>query len=149
MNVDKILTKGTAVVCDLDGTLAILNGRNPYDASQCETDTLNEELAEVINYLDLVCGHAVIILTGRSEAYREATEQWLKDKGIRYDKLFMRPGEMQSMPAAEFKEIMLDNDILPDYHVYLAFDDMYQVCDMFRRKGIPCWQVNPDPYKLK
>jgi predicted kinase len=30
-----------ALICDLDGTLAILNGRNPFDASTCEEDKLN------------------------------------------------------------------------------------------------------------
>jgi hypothetical protein len=29
-----------AILCDLDGTLAHLNGRNSYDASSCNEDIL-------------------------------------------------------------------------------------------------------------
>ncbi len=30
-----------AIICDLDGTLCLLNNRNPYDASHCDQDSLN------------------------------------------------------------------------------------------------------------
>jgi len=33
---DRNLT--SAIICDIDGTLAFMNGRNPYDASNCHTD---------------------------------------------------------------------------------------------------------------
>src|SRR6266567_2110776 len=31
-----------AVICDLDGTLALMNGRNVYDAAKCEEDIVNK-----------------------------------------------------------------------------------------------------------
>ena len=37
-----------AIICDLDGTLALLNGRNPYDASTAESDAVNEPVAMVL-----------------------------------------------------------------------------------------------------
>jgi predicted kinase len=37
-----------AIICDLDGTLALMNGRNPFDASKCEEDILNEPVATVL-----------------------------------------------------------------------------------------------------
>ena len=50
-----------AVVCDLDGTLAILNGRNPYVADKCEGDLLNVPVANILlNHKQQ--GHKIILL---------------------------------------------------------------------------------------
>lgn len=38
-----------AVICDLDGTLCLMNGRNPYDASTCQDDLLNAEVMDVLD----------------------------------------------------------------------------------------------------
>ena len=35
------------IICDLDGTLAILNGRNPYDTGLCETDEINKPVMNI------------------------------------------------------------------------------------------------------
>jgi predicted kinase len=35
-----------AIICDLDGTLALHNGRNPYDASTCDEDLVNMPVAD-------------------------------------------------------------------------------------------------------
>jgi len=40
MEQDKALPK--AIICDIDGTLAIIEGRSPFDATLCEQDALNE-----------------------------------------------------------------------------------------------------------
>src|SRR5512135_3110256 len=37
-----------AIICDLDGTLALLNGRSPYDASMCLDDGLNVPIAHIV-----------------------------------------------------------------------------------------------------
>ncbi len=58
-----------AILCDLDGTLALLNGRNPFDASTCDADLLNEPVANVLrNYKQL--GFTIILLSGREDRYK-------------------------------------------------------------------------------
>lgn len=43
-----------AIICDLDGTLALMNGRNPFDASKCDEDEINNPVANVLrNYKKL------------------------------------------------------------------------------------------------
>jgi hypothetical protein len=37
-----------AIIYDLDGTLALLNGRSPYDASLCLDDGLNVSVAHIV-----------------------------------------------------------------------------------------------------
>jgi hypothetical protein len=38
-----------AIICDLDGTLALMNGRNAFDASTCDQDLRIEPVANVLN----------------------------------------------------------------------------------------------------
>ena len=62
-----------AIICDLDGTLALLNGRDPYDASACENDEVN---IPVIGILKSYNRHApfdvfrfanILFVSGREE----------------------------------------------------------------------------------
>ena len=40
-----------AILCDLDGTLALIHNRDPYDAAHCDEDLLNEPVSGVLrNY---------------------------------------------------------------------------------------------------
>lgn len=43
-----------AIICDLDGTLALLNGRSPFDASKCNQDLPNIPVVNMVkNYYQL------------------------------------------------------------------------------------------------
>lgn len=37
-----------AIICDLDGTLALMHNRDPFDASTCDNDDLNEPVANTL-----------------------------------------------------------------------------------------------------
>jgi predicted kinase len=78
-----------AILCDLDGTLAIIHNRSPFDSVRCETDLLNEPIAEILkNYASM--GVKIILMSGRDEAARRPTTNWLAYNRIPYDALFMR-----------------------------------------------------------
>lgn len=47
-----------ALLCDLDGTLALLNGRSPYDASTCDQDLLNLPVAGIVRAYQAL-GHKI------------------------------------------------------------------------------------------
>jgi len=72
------------VICDLDGTLSLMNGRDPYDASTCENDLLNPVVAA------LLIGKDVIFVSGREEKFRDKTIQFLKKYQVRGKAIFMR-----------------------------------------------------------
>ena len=73
-----------AVLCDLDGTLAILNGRDPYVADKCEGDLLNVPVANILlSYKEQ--GRKIILLSGRSDLYQPQTLNWLEKHAISYD----------------------------------------------------------------
>lgn len=63
-------------ILDLDGTIVIHNGH------LLGQDTIISKSKEFINSLD--SEDIVIITTGREEKYREQTELFLKNNGIRY-----------------------------------------------------------------
>lgn len=130
-----------AIICDLDGTLALLNGRNPYDASTCDKDLLNEPVAEIIRRFQSG-GHRILFLTGREDKYSEPTLRFLhKHLGENFPfELTMRKTDDHRKDAV-IKEEFLKQQILPQYYVDFVLDDRNQVVDMWRRLGITCLQV--------
>jgi hypothetical protein len=124
----------TAVICDLDGTLALLNGRSPYDASTCEQDGLNRVVA------DLIRGKLVILVSGREEKYRSQTLAFLKKHGIDYAQLQMRAtGDFRK--DALIKREIFENHIRNRYNIEWVLDDRNQVVQMWRQLGLTCLQV--------
>lgn len=127
-----------ACIFDLDGTLAILNGRDPYDASVCHTDEVNEPVRKLINSYD-----NRIACTGRPEQYREATEAWLASIGVEATELHMR--QVQGTPDSIVKYEMF-TDIQTRYDVELIVEDRSSVVRMWRSIGVPTWQVAPGDF---
>ena len=127
-----------AVICDLDGTLALLNGRNPYDASTCEQDVLNPVVAGIIR--SLPDETRLVLVSGREERHRAQTERWLAAHGVAYDSLHMRETGDRRKDAV-VKEEIFEERIRPNYHVRFVLDDRDQVVAMWRRLGLTCLQV--------
>ncbi len=129
------------IICDLDGTLAILGDRSPFDASQCEKDLLNAPIAEILQtYRDK--GDKIILLSGRMDEHRVQTLTWLKKYNINFDMLLMRQtGDMRK--DAIIKKEIVDENIWNKYCIRFVLDDRNQVVDMWRQElGVACLQVN-------
>lgn len=130
-----------AIICDLDGTLALLNGRNPFDAAQCEKDLLNRPVAEVLKRMRDV-GYKILLLSGRQAAHRQPTLNWLARHEIPFDMLEMRATGDNRMDAVIKKELF-DRHIRGRFFIEFVMDDRNQVVDLWRRDlGLPCFQVN-------
>ena len=128
-----------AIICDLDGTLAHLNGRSPYDASPRFPDGLNEPIAHVVRtYAET--GVAVILMSGRESRFRLATERWLAHHGIPYADLHMRRTK-DFRKDAIVKTELFDAHIRGRYEVLFVLDDRNQVVEMWRVMGLTCLQV--------
>lgn len=122
------------VICDLDGTLALLNGRNPYDASTCENDLLNEVVADIIKERN------VILVSGREDKFRVQTELFLAKHGIKYMNLFMRKqGDFRK--DSVIKREIYEQHIKDKYEVHFVLDDRNQVVQLWRELGLKCLQV--------
>lgn len=139
--------KPKAVIFDVDGTLAKMVGRSPYDLEKCDTDIINPMVVELARsyYRD---GYAVIVVSGRESGtsddeikYKMMTRKWLTDKFIPFTEHFQRE-QGDSRGDMIVKEEIFWRDIAPYYDVKLAVDDRAQVVEMWRRIGVECWQVD-------
>jgi predicted kinase len=131
-----------AIICDLDGTLCILGDRSPYDGANCHLDTLNKDIAEILEDL-WEAGNSIIFMSGRHDTHREITEQWLQDHvGIEYTLLLMRKeGDNRSDDVIK-KELFLEH-VAPNYRVVAAIDDRKRVIRLWKSLGITVFDVGP------
>lgn len=132
-----------AVLCDLDGTLALLNGRNPYDASHCENDLPNIPVIESLK-LYYKAGYKIIFCSGREDKYEAQTRVFIEAycEGIDEYKLYMRKSQ-DFRKDALIKEEIYESRISGKYNVLLVLDDRDQVVEFWRSKGLTCFQVAP------
>ncbi|MBI1667718.1 phosphatase domain-containing protein [Capnocytophaga periodontitidis] len=136
---DKNLPK--AVICDLDGTLSLLNGRDPYNAATCDNDLLNEPVAAALKMAKQQ-GYQVILLSGREDKFREPTVRFLDKHQIGYDLLLMRTSN-DFRKDNIIKRELFEGEIQGKYFVEFLLDDRNQVVDMWRKDlHLPCFQVN-------
>ena len=133
-----------AIICDLDGTLALLNGRSPYDASHCERDILNVPVAHIVR-LYAVNDVAVILVSGREARFRRQTEAWLAAHDIPYEALHMRRTR-DFRKDAIIKTELYNEHIRDRYAVLFVLDDRNQSVESWREKGLTCLQVAPGDF---
>lgn len=138
--------KPKCVIFDLDGTLALMNGRSPFDDARCHEDLPNLPMVDVAK---MYCDRddvEVICLSGRDEGRaRVATENWLAAHGVVFDHLFMRSaGDMRK--DSIIKREIYEAVIKDNYLVYAVFDDRPQVCEeLWVAEGLPLFQFG-NPY---
>ena len=125
-----------AVICDLDGTLALHNGRNPYDASTCDQDLLNKPVHGILRH----SGKIFIFVSGRYEKFRPQTETFLKTHKFYDYTLYMRPDNDNRRDEIVKKEIY-NNHIKDNYNILFVLDDRDRVVAMWRQLGLTCLQV--------
>lgn len=146
----------SCIICDLDGTLALSDWRNPYDASQCEKDEPNLVVVNLLrSYLNWLKTTKIIFVSGREEKYRDVTEKWLNkifwdfeynnfiQSSYSYS-LYMRPTQDTRKDYVVKKEIY-EREIKKKYKVCFVIDDRLQVCRMWYEMGLPLLKVgDPD-----
>lgn len=134
-----------AFIFDIDGTLAIMGDRSPYDGAAVWKDTVNESVLAALNNADNA-GYVIIIVSGRDEEYREVTEKWLSDNKIYHDHLYMRPTEQGSKREDSIiKYELFNKHIRGSFHVQGVYDDRHRVLRMWRKLGLTTFHVNgPD-----
>lgn len=145
------------IVFDLDSTLSdpshrlhlidrTREGGPDWDQffSLCHLDKPHRHVLHVLADLRH-SGHWIEIWTGRSEAVRDATIDWLRRHelewvGFRPDYLRMRPAGDHT-PGPELKRAWLNEARLWGRAPELVFEDDPKVVAMWRAEGIPCFQV--------
>jgi len=135
----------TAIICDIDGTLAHMVDRGPFDWKKVSTDRVDEVIRGLVYSARFHCGHTIILLSGRNECSRALTEEWLSNKYIAYHHLFMRKDGDNRNDAVVKKEIY-EREIKGRYEIEYVLDDRNRVVDMWRSIGLKCLQVAPGDF---
>lgn len=131
--------KFKAIIVDIDGTLAKMQGRGPFEWSRVGEDAVNEPIKKIVNMYHEK--GRVLLFSGRDSVCRPETEKWLLENGIRYSSLFMRP-QGNNEKDSIIKRRLFDNHA-SFYDIEFVLDDRSQVVDMWRKDlGLTCLQVD-------
>jgi hypothetical protein len=125
-----------ALLLDIDGTLANIGDRNPFDHTKYHLDNLNHAISKLTAAFT-----KTIVITGRDNRHREVTTKWLADHGVYYERLIMRP-EGDVRPDYIVKQELFFAEIAPYYNAQLVVEDRKQVVEMWREIGLLCAQVD-------
>jgi predicted kinase len=134
-----------AVIADIDGTTALMCARSPFDETRVREDRPNLPVITVIRAM-AAAGNEVVFLSGRTDACRTATHEWLLEHvGIPFQGLYMRAaGDFRK--DAIVKRELFDRHVRERYDVTCVLDDRDQVVAAWRELGLTCLQVAPGAF---
>lgn len=133
-----------AIILDVDGTAAQMVSRGPYDTSRYAEDVADKAVRALVQMV-ANSGVAVLVTSGRDEAFYGVTAKWLADHDIPCDRLIMR-GQGDLRNDSIVKNELYETRIKGFWNVLFAVDDRNRVVDMWRAKGIKCFQAQPGDF---
>ena len=126
---------------DIDGTLAQMSGRSPFEWSKVGDDDPRPQVI-LTAQAHAAAGYEIIVMSGRDASCRNETIKWLQFYEIPFSELHMRAeGDMRKDNIV--KQELFDDHIRFNYWVVAVYDDRDQVVDMWRAMGVDCFQVAP------
>lgn len=130
-----------ALIVDIDGTVAKMNGRSPYDYTKVSEDLPNDPVIGIVKiYYEL--GYEILFTSGRPDSCREDTVKWIKENvNLGWDyQLFMRNAGDHRKDSVVKRELF-DRHIRENFRVEFVLDDRDQVVEMWRSLDLTCLQV--------
>jgi phosphoserine phosphatase len=146
---------GRFFVFDLDGTLANVDHRQEHALNKnwdafhflCHLDRPYQNIVDLMSAISE--NWKIIIITGRDEKYRKATEHWLDANEIFPDALFMRQKD-DRRPDHEYKLEIIDSicgsRVSALESVIAWFDDRDNLVAKLRDAGFTICQVKAGAY---
>ena len=144
----KVASHQKTVIVDLDNTISDTGHRNKHlQKSNPDWETFNLESKRdkpnkgVIKEIQKLKnkGHRIVILSGRDSKVSGDTKKWLKEHGVPYDKIKMRPsGSTEKSDSLKRKWLQEENKD----NIVAAFDDDDKNVRMFKKEGIRAFKVN-------
>lgn len=133
---------GDCVIVDIDGTVAQMHNRGPFEWEKVSQDLPNSSVIEVVEQLAKDPFYSIIFMSGRDGSCYKATEEWIKCNLVLPHgfQLHMRgAGDMRKDSVV--KSELFDRHIRDKYYVVGVFDDRDQVVKMWREMGLTVFQV--------
>ncbi len=140
------------VIFDIDGTLADISERvhhvrkkpknwNAFTAGIAQDKAIHS-MIRLCNIL-YAAGLRIILCSGRNEANRPETEEWLARQGVPYHELLLRRDEDYRSDVIVKHELLqgLDKD-----KILFVVEDRSRVVEMWRSEGLTCLQCAPGEF---
>jgi len=134
------LNRPDAYVFDIDGTVAKMCDRSPYDWHKVGEDEPHNDVLNLASDL-YHSDNKIIFLSGRDGVCYPETREWLNKHFSNYHLLIMRPVG-NNMKDSVIKHDMFHQQIARHYNVKGVFDDRNQVVNIWRKMGLRCYQVS-------
>lgn len=131
-----------AIMVDLDGTVALMGDRSPYDYDKVDLDLPNSPVIDIVTKYSLT--HQIIFMSGREDSCEAKTREWINYHIVDNDlyHLFMRKSGDKRKDSIVKRELFEQN-IQNKYFIQFVLDDRDQVVEMWRNElGLTCLQVD-------
>lgn len=135
-----MMAKRTAVIFDIDGTLALRVDRSPYNWAAVGSDRPNRPVIACLRAL-AAQGMKIFIFSGRDAVCETETRAWLIRHGVPDGFSLLMRDRGSCEPDQIVKRRMLQI-ALSSYDVLCAFDDRKRVKRMWVENGIFVFDVN-------
>lgn len=139
------------IIVDIDGTLAHMNGRSPYDYTKVSTDIVDENVAQIVRKYagdtnDLFSADTyIIIVSGRDVTCQNDTVNWLVENQIPFHEIYMRDNTLVDKNGNKLDDTVIKRDIYNKwiknrFNVRFVLDDRDRVVKMWRAEGLKVLQ---------
>jgi predicted kinase len=123
-----------AVIFDVDGTLARMKDRGPFEWSKVGQDEVIEDVARMFHAYKAM-GYKMIVMSGRDGVCRDITWNWLDDHDLTPCILLMR-AENDMRKDSEIKRELFFKHVAPYYNVCMVVDDRPQMTREWELMGL-------------
>lgn len=137
------------IICDIDGTIANLNGRDAYTTDETLLKDLpRKEIITVVKALfNSQPDCTIFFFSGRegNDSGRKYTDHWLKFSAEFHVNKYGNNLRMRKTGDTRkdtiVKKEMFNEHIRDKYNVIAVFDDRQSVCEMWLSMGLPLFNV--------
>lgn len=134
----------SAIIVDVDGTIAQMNGRGPFDWKRVGEDEPRQLIIDMVqNYA--AQGYEILIVSGRSDECKTETQEWLQRHWIPFQELHMRK-EGDFRKDSVIKEEILWTHLANRYNIVAAIDDRPMMIRTWHDLKIPNVIAVANPY---
>lgn len=134
--------KKKTILCDIDGTVALIGDRSPFEWQKVDLDKPINQVLDVLKALQKAMNYKLVFVSGRDEECREKTETWLKEVAqISFEALYMRKNKDY---RGDFlvKEEIYHTILKNKYNIAFVIDDRPQVVKVWKQLGLFVFDVN-------
>lgn len=126
------------IICDIDGTIAKMVNRSPFDWNKVDQDEVYQDIVDILKTYENKVD--IIMMSGRDGSCKDLTMKWLIKNKIPFDNLLMRSANDMRKDSI-VKQELYENYIKDQWNVLFVLDDRQQVVNKWRELGLRCLQV--------